>query len=371
MNCTIEFVQYNKEDFWRAVTVGDDYADLMNVGMDVIFEMYNFGYVLPLNKIETVDLTNEKYGTQKMLEALTWKGDTVAAYPYYWGAINPNFDNALWFNYSIFQKLRYPDPHELHEQGLWDWNALVEIGLGCLEISTPTRTYYLASLNTHFPRMMMLSNGGEYFKVNSSGRYEYGLTDGRVVDAIQKTNEIYRQGMLCDYAGNEDSDVKMFADGDLAMFCGNSAHGILIDRGYIFKNMEEGAFGWAPMPKGPNGTGANVGLLSNTNQFICATIEKGREGKGLGLFMEELFKRPDAEEDWRNIYFKANIKGGLSVDIFTEQFENPYFDKVVFACQDDSLFQSIYEAAKSGSVRKTLEDMKPQLMSELEDFIYD
>ncbi len=370
LNCEIEFIQYNKDDYWRAVTVGDDYADLINANMNTLFEMYNFGYVLPLNEIEAINLDSEKYGTPQMIEALTWKGDVVAAYPYFWGAINPNFDNGLWFNVKLFKKLRYPDPHELYERGLWTWSALDEIGSLCMDISNSTRTYYLATLNQNFIRMMILSNGGEYFKVTSTGRYEYGLTDGKVVDAIQKTHELYRQGLLYEYPGSDDLDAKVFTDGNAALYCGNSANGVLIERGYLSKNMEEYSFLWATMPVGPNGSGEPVGLLSNTNQFICATIDKGRDREGLGLFMEELFNRP-VDNDWRDTFFEANIKDVISKEIFVSQFENPYFDRVIFACQDDSLFESLYEAAKTGSIRKTVEDIKPALMSELEDFIYD
>ncbi len=370
LNCKIEVIQHNKDDFLRAVTVGDDYADLINTNLNSIFEMYNFGYVLPLNEIESINLDSEKYGTPQMIEALTWKGDVVAAYPYFWGAINPNFDNGLWFNVNLFEKLRYPTPHELYERELWTWDALDEIGMACIDISTPTRTYYLSTLNDNFIRMMMLSNGGEYFKVTSTGRYEYGLTDVNVVDAIQKTHELYRQGLLCEYQGSDDLDAKVFADGNAALHCGNSTNGILTDRGYLSKNMEEGSFLWATMPKGPKGSGDAVGLLSNTNQFICATIDKGSDGYGLGLFMEELFKRP-VDEDWQETFFEANIPNLISKNIFITQFENPYFDKVVFACQDDSLFEALYEAARTGSIRKTVEDIKPALMSELEDFIYD
>ena len=333
--------------------------------------MYNFGYVLPLNEIETINLDSKKYGTPEMLEALTWKGDIVAAYPYFWGAINPNFDNGIWFSVKVFEKLRLPNPNELYEQGLWTWSALDEIGMACADISTPSRTYYLATLNQNFVKMMIASNGGEFFKVTSTGRYEYGLTDGKVVDAIQKCNELYRQGMLSDYKGSEDLDAKVFTDGNAALYCGNSTLGVLIERGYIVKNMEEDSFLWTTMPKGPNGTGETVGILSNSNQFVCATIDKGYDGDGLGLFMEELFKRPISEDDWRETFFYANVKDATSADIFMTQFENPYFDKVIFASKDESVYEALYEAAKSGSIRKTVEDIKPQLMSALEDFIYD
>lgn len=368
-NCTIKVIDRDDTTLNLKRASGSTYADFLNIRLKELFPHYKSGYILPINEIPAVDTSDGKYGTPQLLEALTWKNDTVAVFPQYWGVMTPNFSDGVYFNPEVFAMINYPTPHELTEQGKWDWDALEDIGEACASISTPDKPMYMSTLNNYFARMMLISNGGEYIVENSEGKYEYGLLNDDVISALEKANEFYVNGYLLPYPGSVSEALQLFVQNQIALIAEYSVQGIFADGGVIGTQMQ-GAYGWAYNPRGPKGGEQITGLISSENQYIAATVDKETEIEALGSFMETLFQ-PLGEEgmDWTEDYLAMNFYDDISTEVFMTKFENTVFDKVLFAYTNDTMFEKVQDAAVKGDVRKVLESIQVVVNAQLDENI--
>ena len=365
-NCEIEVIDRDDDKLELCRATGTTYADILNIRLKDLFEHYKAGYILPINEVSAMDTSDGKYGTPQLLEALTWNKDTVAVFPQYWGVMTPNFSDGVYFNPEVFTQINYPTPHELTEQGKWNWDALEDIGKACASISTADRPMYLSTLNNYFARMMLISNGGEYIVENSEGKYEYGLLNDDVIEALEKTHDFYEEGYLLPYPGSVTEALQLFVQNQIAIVAEYSVQGIFADGGEIGREMQ-GAYGWAYNPQGPKGGEQITGLISSENQYIALTVEKELEVEALGSFMETLFQ-PLGDEgmDWTEDYLSMNFYDDISTEVFMSKFENTVFDKVIFAYQDDTMFTKVQDAAVKGDIRKVLESIQVQVNANLD-----
>lgn len=368
-NCTIKFEEWNEDTLLARKAGGLNYADILNMRLNRVYEEYINGYLLPLSDLPYVDLTDEKYGSAEFIESMTWNGDTVCAYPQYWGIMTPNFCDAVYFNPDVFTLINLPNPHELYEQGAWNWEALENIGKACLDASSPEKPMYMSTLNNYFARMMILSNGGQYIKENADGKYEYGLVTDEVFAALEKTNSFYNEGYLIDYPGSVDDALTLFVDNQIALIAEYSVQGIFFDNGVIGVGMQ-GEYCWAHNPIGPSGTDQTTGLISNENQYMFATNEKATDIESLGKFVDILFE-PISDEpmDWVDVFLNMNFYDETSMDVFMTKFENSVFDHVVFAYQDDTIYDAILQAAETGAIRENIEKLQSQANAKLDEGI--
>ncbi|MBE6891103.1 MAG: hypothetical protein E7481_03640 [Ruminococcaceae bacterium] len=368
-NCEVEIIMYLGEILTIKKATGEAYADLMNLRLNTVYEQFDSGYLFPFNEIPKIDLSSGNYGSQQLIEALTWNGDTVAIFPQYWGIMTPNFCDAVYFNPEVFTMINIPTPHELYETDSWDWKALEQIGKACSSISTEDRPVYLSTLNNYFVRMMILSNGGEYISETADGRYEYGMLTDETITAIEKSHNFYTQGYLFKYPGSVAEALDLFVKNQIALIAEYSVQGISTDGGVIGSKMQ-GAYGWAFNPKGPNSLDQTTGLISNENQYIVATIDKAAEENALGSFIDILF-HPLGEEpnDWVDTFLTMNFYDEESKEVFMTKFENTIFDHVVFAYQNDTIYEMLLKAAETGSVRENVEKLQSQVNAKLDEGI--
>ncbi len=368
-NCTIEVLAYDEDTLMVRQAGGVPYADLINHRLHTIWQHYQNGYIMPLNEISTIDLYSGKYGSEQLLEDLTWKGDTVAAYPQYWGIITSNFSDALFFNPYVFSMINIPTPHELYEQGEWNWDALERIGKACLSTSTADYPLYLSTMNNYFVRMMVCSNGGEYLSRNSEGKYSYALLEPEVMEAVQEANRYFNEGYLMEYPDDVQDALKLFVDEKLAIIAEYSVQGIFDDKGVIGTDMQ-GEYGWAFNPIGPKGSADETGMISDENMYIFATIEKEIESDALGDFIELLFEPlGDEPMDWVETFLGTNFYESTSEEVFMSKFENTKFDPVFFAYQEDEMYDILLEAAETGAIREKLESLQSQANALLDEGI--
>lgn len=359
-NCTIITHCGEETDFSISFGSGVPFADLVTFRLKNTYPMYLGGFYIPLNEISGIDLYSGKYGSDELLESLTWNGDTVAFYPQHWGQGPVGFSDAIVYNPELFTMINQPTPNEYYEQGIWNWDTLKKVGDACVETSSVDNEFYISPSNDYFFRMLVLSNGGEYITENANGKYEYGLLTPEVTEALQFGNDLYKEGYLEKASGAHEGIVKKFGEGKYALMCEYSGFGIgdLISTGSEDLAGEMSALGYCYAPDGPRAVDNTRGVISNENSFYSVTKEKTSDIDTLAVFMEFLFASLDDDpEEWKEEFMDMNFFDEMSAEVYMTKATNSYFDRVIFAFTDDNIFDAIEDAAKNGTISETMQSI--------------
>ena len=358
-NCTILTLNGDSSDFSLKLASNIPVADFYYESINYSYPCYLAGYFIPLNEISTIDLHSGKYGTDALIETLTWNGDTVGFYPQLWGQGPMRFSNAMVFNPTIFTLINHPTPNEYFEQGQWNWETLRKVGEDAVSISTPDLPVYLSSSNSHFFRMLLHSNGGEYIKEDANGKYSYGLLDPAVIEALQFANDLYNDGLLEKASGGYADYVDKFSKNMFAVMCEYADYGVddLISTSSDDSAGEMASIGYCYAPEGPQVKDNTRGIISNYTYFYHVTIEKQEDVETLGYLMEVLFASLDEDPDeWKEEFMTMNFFDDMSAEVYMTQAENVYFDKCIFS--DTKIFDTIATAVKQGKIMESLQSIE-------------
>jgi len=364
-DCTITIEEGSASEFTKRFASGLNYGNMLNFRVKDMYPLWQAGYIVDLNDIPTIDLHSGKYGSDAILDAMTWKGQTVGVYANWWGTMTPNFSDGIMYNPRIIQELGLTDPNELHEQGKWNWNALTAMGEAVVgQKNDAGEDMYLSVLNNYFPRMLMLSNGGRYVKQNADGTYVFDADSDAALEAFTYCKELDSLGCL---KGGSDTGVNLthFVEGRLIMICEYSCQGIIADDGVVGRDMEE-AYSWTYSPDGPRSKENEFGVISLENQFLSPTIsieDYDMFGQFMELYFDKLYDEPDT---WVDSYKSMNFFDSASADCFFTKYENAIFDNVIFMYNTDTVFVAIQDAGRNGTsaaeiMQKTAANAQPKL----------
>lgn len=371
-NCNIESSYGEVSDMTGAYAANIPVADIFQCRLKHFFNVYQAGYVLPLNEIPNIDMSDGKYGSEAFLEAFTWNGDIVGSYGQYWGFTPLGFTNALYYNPEIFIQINEANPAELYEAGEWTWDSFERIAEACASISTEDKPVTVSVHSQYFPRMLFLSNGCNYIEEDANGKFYYGLTTPAAIEAINFSADFGRKGYLATDPGDHMRIIENFSEGEYAIVCEVSSYGVRT--GDLATSMETG-LGYMYAPIGPSGTVEDVtrGLMSQDNSIWSIIREKESEVETLGNFLE-LFYSPLSDEEepmaWLEEYKTMNFFDDISAEVFVTQSTNIGFDKVAFYDYGSyQIFDVIHSASKSGAVTETLQRLETAVNAVLDNTI--
>ncbi len=368
-NCTIITDCGEPTDAGLKFASGIPCADFFNSSLKYAYPMFLAGYFIPVNEIPNIDLYSGKYGTEQLINTLTWNGKTYGFYAQQWGQGPMRFSNAMTYNPEMFTLINHPTPNEYYEQGNWNWETLRKVGIDCVSISTPDHPVYLSSSNSHFFRMLMHSNGGEYIIEDSNGKYSYGLLEPKVIEALQFAHDIYAEGLLEKGSGGHEDYVNKFSNNMYAVLCEYADYGVdslISANNEIYSSMK--SVGYCYAPEGPRVEDNTRGIISNYTSFYHVTKEKEEEIELVGSLMEVLFAPLDEDPNaWKDEFTTMNFFDPMSAEVYMTQAENAYFDKVIFA--SDQIFDTIAQAVTKGNIMESLQSIESMVNSALDSGI--
>ncbi len=371
-NCNIESSYGVVGDLTGAFAADLPIADIFECRLKHFFNVYQAGYILPLNEIPNVDTSDGKYGSQEFLDSFTWNGDIVGTYGQYWGFSPLGFTNALYYNPEIFIQINEANPAELYEAGEWTWDSFERIAEACSSISTEDKPVTVSVHSQYFPRMLFLSNGCNYIEMNENGKFYYGLTTPAAIEALNFSAEFGRKGYLANDPGDHMKIVENFSQGHYAIVCEVSGYGVRT--GTLATSMENG-LGYMYAPIGPSGTVEDVtrGLMSQDNAIWSIIKEKTDDLDSLGNFLELFYSPLSDEEDpmaWLEEYKTFNFFDDISAEVFVTQSTNIGFDRVAFYDYGSyRIFDAIHAASKSGAVVENLQSLESAVNAVLDQGI--
>jgi ABC-type glycerol-3-phosphate transport system substrate-binding protein len=235
------------------------------------------------------------------LDTVTYGDDIVGVNSGYWGIPIPSFDGVLYINNKILSEAQQPHPHELDEQGLWNWKNFQAIAEAVTQQISEDRSIIAMQLSDAANIAAIYSNGGRFSYIDSDGKYKVMFNDNKVYEAIEWMKELADKKIV------QTTTAKNFTNDKNIAFCV-----MPVWWGYRFNDVENwpinafepGGFSWAQFPVGPNGDShdAKAGGAVLQGRFITLTAEGVHDSKILGQIIDDIFEPLDGEntESWKN-----------------------------------------------------------------------
>ena len=325
-NCEITVEPGTVSAFISNNAAGVRFADMMNTRIHNIYTLFNNDMICDAKSLPELDLSGGKYGSQQLLDALTWDGVTCAIWANYWGIPAPNFSDALMYNPRILKEYDLVDPQELYEKGAWDWAAFANMGqvIALSASAVPEEKIYLSVATDYFARMAMYSNDGKFVDVDSTtGRYVYAFDSPNCIEALTWANDMNKLGYIAPDKGLADS-LEMFYTGRLVFFPEYSMQGISKEGGDVGLHMEE-EYRWLYYPKGPKGTDMTIGHISAENMFMAITNQVDTDITG--IFIDKLYdKIYPTDTGWMDNFLTVNFFDDFSKEYYMNKWNNSIYD---------------------------------------------
>ncbi len=189
-NCKIEWKPVNDsiayyKAFATATMAGTKYADIVPLPGDQGFpDAIANGYMLQLDKYmsDFDDVTMFSKNTDTILKV---NGKHYFLQNTGAGGV----DRGLFFNQKVLDACGVKkSPHDLYDEGNWNWDTFREIAIACTKKIGATQYYGLASVNM---RPWIMSNNGAIYKTAADGTQSFNLDSKECMEALRFMYDLY------------------------------------------------------------------------------------------------------------------------------------------------------------------------------------
>ena len=345
-NCKITLLEGDSDGLIVNFASGlDKYADIMYDKINRAYGAIQMGAYLDIYSIDGIDLSSGQFGSQTLLDSMTWNGELYIMYPPTWAN---HFAHTMLYNPRLISTIGQTDPHEYYEQGQWTWDTFEKMAA---DFSSPAGTNYsyrttIMALSNVVTDAALYSNGVTWTKVGPDGHRVIAYDCPETYETLEWLRKMYAAGYLADDYNWEPNAIA-FINGETLFYANYSWMGISKDGGYIPTNMDE-EFRWISFPQGPSGS-EPTGVLTFTNPFFLVTVET--DTAVIGDFCTLLFAQlGEDENDWWDSFNRENFFEEDSFNYYKRMLESLTFDYSVFINKTsviDSPFMQVIKGNKS------------------------
>jgi ABC-type glycerol-3-phosphate transport system substrate-binding protein len=368
----------NESDLTRFMTLyaaDIKYADLMFNMVNTLFggRYIQNGYFIPFSDMD-IDLSSGLYGTPQSIEAGYFNGDYYSIVAYYWGFPSADTMPAMWYNPAVISMYQQPDPHELDEQGSWDWTALEDMCEKIHDTSNPDpamHTYALAYTSEPYLEFAALySNGARPVTKGADGKLRYSLNTYNAIQALEFISSLRERDLICD--GGDRQNIAPFIENRRAFFV-EYTHLGLSDEGAnnLAYQMQE-AYEWILFPKGPDYVqGAGGTSFSYWSRFFYAPLNTDPEVHS--ILLPFMFRPLPGEtvDTWQDEFERSTFFSSASFESFKELRDNAFCDYLAFLGTGftNTLQPNLLRMTRgTASITETLESIEEKLQTNLDAF---
>ena len=374
LNCELSLL-VNNGDIAQNVASGLKYADLINCQFGPIFSYFKAGIAANYNDIPGIDIHCGKFGSENLLDALTWGNGTYGVVAEYWGIPTPYFNDACMFNPRILRTYSQPSPHELWENNNWNFDTFTDIAVAVTDLtSNPDFPIYATGLNSYFIRAAFFASGATVAKENEDGTLSYNLPSKEADTAAEWLKKLNNELKVLDpnTSGSWEYYCDMFTGGQYAFLAEYSWVGLSKDNGRVGLNMEE-EFSWVPFPRGPLGNKDVLATYADANFAMFVPING--ETDEIGYVMTELFE-PLYEGNnygWREDFEREVFWDETSYNLYIRILDSAVSDNMLYASSSNLVnnLSAVVKGTKSvqQAFSEIADKVQAQLDSEYNDFI--
>lgn len=324
LNCKVTAFQGNADLCVSRAAVGEHYTDFMNNRLKGIFTLWRNDLCFNARDLD-LDFESGKYGSEALLDSLTWKGVTVAVYGDYWGIPSPNMCNTMMYNPRLIREFNLQDPQELYERKMWNWNTFENMAKLIAEDNSeePANKKYIATLTTYIISMAIYSYGASYYTVDESGRYSSALESNDTIYALDWVQDLYKKGY---FHKNVDlgTVTERFSTGLDFFLPEYSMQGLAKEGGDVGLEMEE-EYRWIYYPLGRAEADVTRGQVSGENFFLSVLYDID-EAK-LTPFMDRFFDKTfENEYDWQDSFAAMNLYDDFSREYYFNMWNSATYN---------------------------------------------
>ena len=93
------------------------------------------------------------------------------------------------FNKDMFEREGLPDPYELYEQGLWNWDTVEDLAIKLTKDTDGDGVNDQFGFHWIDPTYYIFANGGQQIKADENGRMVFAMQDEAVYEALRRYHQ--------------------------------------------------------------------------------------------------------------------------------------------------------------------------------------
>ncbi len=265
-NAEFEMLSITDSELNILLVTGKEFPELIDTTAEGIYPFYNSNVLASLNRLDAIDLNDEKWGDPTFIQYGQFDGEQYGFYAWHWEFI-PQFEGATIFNAENVAKFGAIHPYELKENGKWNWNTFEDELKKCTVLENETQYYGAIISYDEVARAAILSNGGQILEGNEEDGYSYGVKSDKAIEALTWLNKLdtagyFYDGSMADFSKKQMSTYLIGPSYYGTNFNPNSDAG---DE-YISNNLND--YGFITFPTGPQGNEEDVGAYTHRHRRL-------------------------------------------------------------------------------------------------------
>ena len=282
-------------------------------------QLYKTNMLYALEEIPGLDNSDYRFGSPRFLQYGIFDGKHYGFYQYAW-EFPPEYQGVIHFNSEMLTLLGLSTPHDLKENGKWDWANYKEY---LLSIQSAAKD---AGFDSDFvPHIcgssyaadaigFMFANGLQMID-GTYGNYSFGFDNANGLAAVEFLADLFKEGL--------------YVNRGHAEFVKNKKSALMTHESYFSTHYNEKsssndylpaqdyAYGMIRYPHGPNGDENCVSSYVHHGRRLNWVIKgNSKDVEDIGIVMNFVFATLDGSEGWA---------GALKKQIFYSENDNDEF----------------------------------------------
>ncbi len=305
--CTFEVVNWEdgSSKILQEVAAGYNTIDFLDShASNGGIQLYKANLLYSLDEIPNIDMSDNKYGSPRFLQYGIFDGKNYGFYQFAW-EFPPEYHGVIHFNSEMLSSLGISLPHELMENGNWDWTNFKEYLLSIQSASASAGygdfvPFICGSSYSADAIALMFANGCKMVEGSSEQGYSFGFDNSAGIAAIEFMADLYKEGL--------------YVQKGHAEFVKNQKSALMSHESYFSTHYNEKsssndylpaqdyAYGLIRFPHGPNGDENSVSSYVHHGRRLNWVLNSsGKDVSDIGLVMEFVFATLDGSDGWSGL----------------------------------------------------------------------
>jgi len=330
--CTFEVVPWEDGGgrILQEVAAGYNTIDFLDShSQNAGIQLYRANLLYSLDEIPNIDMSDNKFGSPRFLQYGIFDGKNYGFYQYAW-EFPPEYQGVIHFNSEMLSSLGIRLPHELRENGMWDWANYKEYLLSIQ--SAAANAGYDAGFVPHICGTdyaqdaigFMFANGLTMIE-GSDGNYTFGFDNSNGIAAIEFLMDLYNEGLYAQKGHAEFVKNKMSALMSHESYFSTHYNNKASSNDYL--PAQDYAYGMIRFPHGPNGDENSVSSYVHHGRRLNWVLNaSGHAVEDIGLVMEFVFAPLDGSDGWSGLLKEQILYSKEDHDQYSYMLENINFN---------------------------------------------